>query len=137
MDETFVMLKPDCVRRKLIGEVISRIEAKGLSIEEMQLLVVSREVAESHYAEHRGKDFFDSLIGYITSAPVVIMRVTGLKAVESMRQLCGATDPVVSLPGTIRGDLGNNISENLIHSSDSPASAARELELFFGSTIIE
>lgn len=137
MDETFVMLKPDCVRRKLIGEVISRIEAKGLSIEEMQLLVVSREVAESHYAEHRGKDFFDSLIGYITSAPVVIMRVTGLKAVESMRQLCGATDPVVALPGTIRGDLGNNISENLIHASDSPASAARELELFFGSTIIE
>lgn len=137
MDETFVMLKPDCVRRKLVGEVVSRIEKKGLDILSMQMLSISKEVAETHYGEHRGKPFFEGLVSYVISSPVVIMRVAGPNVVENVRQLCGATDPCNALAGTIRGDLGNDISENIVHSSDSNASAARELEIFFGSALIE
>lgn len=137
MDETFVMLKPDCIKRKLAGEVISRIEKRGLEILAMQLLSVSREVAETHYAEHHGKPFFQGLVDYVTSSPVIIMRVAGPNVVDNVRQLCGATDPVVALAGTIRGDLGNDISENIIHSSDSKGSAMRELEIFFGSAKVE
>lgn len=137
MDETFVMLKPDCVRRKLVGEVVSRIEKKGLDILAMQMLTIPREVAETHYAEHRERPFFEGLVNYVISSPVVIMRVAGPNVVENVRQLSGATDPCNALAGTIRGDFGNDISENIVHSSDSNASAARELEIFFGSSIVE
>lgn len=132
MDETFVMLKPDCVRRKIMGEIISRIEKKGLGIVEMQLISPSREIIETHYAEHVGKPFFTELVNYITSGPVVTMRVIGENAVTNMRNLSGATNPLEALPGTIRGDFGLVINENLIHASDSSESAKRELSIFFG-----
>lgn len=132
MDETFVMLKPDCVRRKIMGEIISRIEKKGLGIVEMQLISPSREIIETHYAEHAGKPFFTELVNYVTSGPVVTMRVIGENAVTNMRNLSGATNPLEALPGTIRGDFGLVINENLIHASDSSESAKRELSIFFG-----
>lgn len=137
MEETFVMLKPDCVRRKLMGKVIDRIESKGLDVVEMQMLSVPKEIAESHYAEHREKPFFQELVNYVTQGTVVIIRVSGPSAVENIRSLCGATNPVAALPGTIRGDFGSDIGGNIIHASDSKDSAARELSLFFGEAIQE
>lgn len=132
MDErTLVIVKPDGVRRGLIGEVITRLERKTLSIVAMRMLTVDKELAERHYAEHVSKPFYGDLVNFITSGAVVAMVVEGDEAVSVVRALMGATDPKVAAPGTIRGDLGLAITENLVHGADSPESARRELELFF------
>ena len=133
MEETLVLVKGDGVQRKLVGEIIRRIEAKGLDIGEMKLMDVSRELAEEHYAEHREKPFFEELVEFITSIPVVAMRIRGEGAIKAMRTLMGATNPADAAPGTIRGDLALSMPDNLVHGSDSPESAQRELGLFFGS----
>ncbi|AHY46824.1 Nucleoside diphosphate kinase [Rubrobacter radiotolerans] len=132
MQQTLILVKPDGVKRRLAGEVISRIERKGYDIREMKLMQVSRELAEEHYGEHREKSFFGELVDFITSGPVVAMRVEGENVVPVMRNLMGATNPAEAAPGTIRGDLALTISENIVHGSDSPESAERELGLFFG-----
>lgn len=131
MEQTLILVKGDGVRRKLVGEVIGRIERKGLDIRQMQLMDVSREKAEEHYGEHRDKPFFGELVDFITSTPVVAMRVEGEGAILQMRGLMGATNPADAAPGTIRGDLALSITENIVHGSDSTESAERELELFF------
>lgn len=131
MEQTLILVKGDGVRRKLAGEVIGRIERKGLDIRQMRLMDVSREKAEEHYGEHRDKPFFGELVDFITSTPVVAMRVEGEGAVGQMRTLMGATNPADAAPGTIRGDLALSITENIVHGSDSPESAERELKLFF------
>jgi nucleoside-diphosphate kinase len=133
LEETLVLVKGDGVRRQLIGEIIRRIENKGLDIYALQLMNVSRELAEEHYAEHRDKPFFQELVEFITSTPVVAMRVRGEGAIKVMRNLMGATNPAEAAPGTIRGDLALSLPDNLVHGSDSPESATRELKLFFGS----
>ncbi|HEY6674902.1 MAG TPA: nucleoside-diphosphate kinase [Rubrobacteraceae bacterium] len=133
MEETLVLVKGDGVRRKLIGEIVRRIEKKGLDIGALQLMEVDRGLAEEHYAEHREKPFFGELVEFITSTPVVAMRVRGEGAIRAMRNLMGATNPADAAPGTIRGDLALSMPDNLVHGSDSPESAARELELFFGA----
>ena len=133
MEETLVLVKGDGVRRKLVGEIIRRIEAKGLDLADIQLMDVSRELAEEHYAEHREKPFFDELVDFITTTPVVAMRVRGEGAIQVMRSLMGATNPAEAAPGTIRGDLALSMPDNLVHGSDSPESARRELGLFFGT----
>ena len=132
MEETLVLVKGDGVRRRLIGEIIRRIENKGLDIYALQLMNVSRELAEEHYAEHRDKPFFEELVEFITSTPVVAMRIKGEGAIKVMRTLMGSTNPAEAAPGTIRGDLALSLPDNLVHGSDSPESAARELGLFFG-----
>ncbi len=132
MEQTLVLVKGDGVRRRLVGEIIRRIENKGLDIRTLQLMDVSRELAEEHYAEHRDKPFFGELVEFITSTPVVAMRVEGEGAIKVMRNLMGATNPAEAAPGTIRGDLALSLPDNLVHGSDSPESAARELGLFFG-----
>jgi nucleoside-diphosphate kinase len=132
LEETLVLVKGDGVRRRLIGEIIRRIETTGLDIHAMQLMDVSRELAEEHYAEHREKPFFEELVEFITSTPVVAMRVGGEGAISIVRKLMGATNPANAAPGTIRGDLALSMPDNLVHGSDSPESAARELKLFFG-----
>jgi nucleoside-diphosphate kinase len=132
LEETLVLVKGDGVRRRLVGEIIRRIENTGLDIHAMQLMDVSRELAEEHYAEHREKLFFEELVEFITSTPVVAMRVGGEGAISIVRKLMGATNPANAAPGTIRGDLALSMPDNLVHGSDSPESAARELELFFG-----
>jgi len=130
-ERTFVMLKPDAVQRGLIGEIISRIERKGLKIVAMKLIRVDRELAERHYDVHREKPFFAELVEFVTSSPVVVMVVEGRAAIKVVRRLMGATDPLEAAPGTIRGDLGLDITKNLIHGSDAPETARREIELFF------
>ena len=132
MEETLVLVKGDGVRRRLVGEIIRRIEAKSLDIDAMKLMDVGRELAEEHYAEHREKPFFEELVEFITSTPVVAMRVRGDGAIKVMRNLMGSTNPAEAAPGTIRGDLALSLPDNLVHGSDSPESAARELGLFFG-----
>ena len=129
---TLVIVKPDAVRRGLTGEILSRIERKGLRIDELKMMRVSKAVARKHYAEHTAKPFFGELVDFISGGPVVVAKVTGRDAVTVVRTLMGATDPAASGPGTIRGDFGIEITENLVHGSDSPASAKRELALFFG-----
>jgi nucleoside-diphosphate kinase len=131
-EHTFIMVKPDGVRRGLVGEVVGRFEAKGLTLERMRLLTIDRPMAERHYAEHVGKPFFDDLVEFITSGPVVAMEWSGHGAVAVCRTLMGATDPAEAAPGTIRGDFGLEIGENIVHGSDSPESAERELGIFFG-----
>jgi nucleoside-diphosphate kinase len=131
-EETLVIVKPDAVRRGLIGEILSRMESKGLRIEEMRLTRIDRDLAERHYAEHREKPFFSELVDFITAGEVVVARVAGESAVSVVRLLMGPTDPSAAPPGTIRGDYGTVITENLVHGSDSPESAKRELDLFFG-----
>ena len=133
LERTLVLVKGDGVRRRLIGEIIRRVEAKGLDIQSLQLMDVSRELAEEHYAEHREKPFFEELVDFITSTPVVAMRVQGEGAIKVMRNLMGATNPAEAAPGTIRGDLALSLPDNLVHGSDSPESAERELDLFFGA----
>ncbi len=131
-ERTLVLIKPDGVQRRLIGEIISRIEAKGLTIAALELKNVSDEIARAHYAEHEGKPFFSSLLEFITSGPVVAAVLEGPRAIAAFRQLAGGTDPVEkAMPGTIRGDLGLETQFNLVHGSDSPDSAAREIELWF------
>ncbi len=133
MEQTLVLVKGDGVKRRLIGEIIRRIEAKNLDIRTMQLMDVSRELAEEHYAEHRDKPFFEELVEFITTTPVVAVRVEGEGAIKVMRKLMGSTNPAEAEPGTIRGDLALSLPDNLVHGSDSPESAERELGLFFGS----
>ena len=133
MEETLVLVKGDGVRRKLVGEIIRRIEAKNLDLADIQLMDVNRELAEEHYAEHREKPFFDELVDFITTTPVVAMRVRGEGAIGVMRSLMGSTNPAEAAPGTIRGDLALSMPDNLVHGSDSPESARRELGLFFGT----
>ena len=133
MEETLVLVKGDGVRRKLVGEIISRIEARGMDLGDMKLMDVDRELAQEHYAEHREKPFFEELVDFITSTPVVAMRVRGEGAIKAMRSLMGATNPAEAAPGTIRGDLALSMPDNLVHGSDSPQSAQRELGLFFGT----
>jgi len=132
LEETLVLVKGDGVRRRLVGEIIRRIEAKGLNLGDLKLMDVGRELAEEHYAEHREKLFFEELVEFITSTPVVAMRVRGEGAIKVMRTLMGVTNPAEAAPGTIRGDLALSMPDNLVHGSDSPESAHRELGLFFG-----
>jgi nucleoside-diphosphate kinase len=131
MEHTFVMVKPDGVRRRLVGEVVSRLERKGLTLERMRVLTIERDLAERHYAEHVERPFFGDLVSFITSGPVVAMEWSGPGAVSVVRTLMGATDPAEAAPGTLRGDLAIEIGENIVHGSDSPESARRELALFF------
>ncbi len=130
-ERTLVLVKPDGVRRGLIGEVISRIERKGLRITEMDLRLVTREIAEQHYGEHVEKPFFAELVEFITSGPVVAMVVEGPDAVRAMRALMGATNPIEATPGSIRGDFATEIGQNIVHGSDSVDSGKREIGIFF------
>jgi nucleoside-diphosphate kinase len=131
-ERTLVLVKPDGVERKLIGEVLARIERKGLDIVALELRMVERELAEQHYAEHDGKPFFGDLLEFITSGPVLAAVVEGPRAIAAFRQLAGGTDPVAkATPGTIRGDFGLETQFNLVHGSDSEESAAREIKLWF------
>jgi nucleoside-diphosphate kinase len=131
-ERTLLLIKPDGVQRRLIGEIIGRVERKGLIIAALELRTVSDELARRHYAEHDGKPFFESLVEFITSAPLVAAIVEGPRAVAAIRQLAGGTDPVEkALPGTIRGDFGLETQFNLVHGSDSPESAQREIALWF------
>ncbi|MBA3690561.1 MAG: nucleoside-diphosphate kinase [Actinobacteria bacterium] len=131
-ESTLLIVKPDGVRRGLIGEVLRRVEAKGLTIEEMRMFVIDRDTAQEHYGEHRDRPFFGELVDFITGGPVVVARVSGEQAIAVWRTLMGPTDPVGAAPGSIRGDFATLIGENIVHGSDSAESAARELTLFFG-----
>ncbi|OBG75610.1 MULTISPECIES: nucleoside-diphosphate kinase [unclassified Mycobacterium] len=131
-ERTLVLIKPDGVQRQLVGEIVGRIERKGLTLAALELRRVTEDLAAQHYAEHDGKPFFGSLLEFITSGPVVAAIVEGPRAIAAFRQLAGATDPVEkAAPGTIRGDLGLETQFNLVHGSDSPESARREIELWF------
>ena len=131
-ERTLILLKPDAVERKLMGEIISRIESKNLDIVEMKLMQIEQATAEDHYGEHKDKPFFGELIGFITRGPACAMIIEGPNAISVMRGMMGATNPFESAAGTIRGDFGLDLTANLIHGSDSPESAAREVERFFG-----
>ncbi len=130
-ETTLLIIKPDAVRRGLIGEVLSRIERKGLRIDAIRAERIDRDLANRHYAEHRDKPFFDELVDFITSGDVVVAKVSGPDAISVLRAIMGATDPAKAAPGTIRGDYGTVITHNLVHGSDSAESARRELALFF------
>ncbi len=131
METTLVLLKPDAVQRGLVGEITGRLERTGLKIVGMKLMSVTEDLANRHYGEHAGKPFFEWLVSFITSGPIVAMALEGDNAVAIVRKTMGATNPVDSAPGSIRGDFGADIGRNLVHGSDSPESAARELGLFF------
>jgi nucleoside-diphosphate kinase len=131
MERTFVMVKPDGVARGLTGEILTRIERRGLRIVALKMAEMGREVAAEHYGEHRERPFFGELVDFITSGPVVMMVVEGPGAIAVMRTMMGPTDPQVAPPGTMRGDFALEVGENIIHGSDGPESAARELELHF------
>lgn len=130
-EQTLILIKPDAVQRALTGEIIGRLERRGLKIVAMRMVHVSRETAEQHYAEHVGKPFFAGLVDYITSRPIVAIVFEGPQAVAAARASIGSTKPVEAAPGTIRGDYGLMVGRNLIHGSDSPESAAREIGIFF------
>lgn len=134
-----VLVKPDGVRRNLIGEVIERIERKGYSISALKMMRADRLMLERHYAEHAGKPFFEPLVEFMLSGPIVAMIAEGNRVIEGFRSLAGATDPTVAAPGTIRGDLardqGTKVVQNIVHGSDSAESAAREIEIFFNGSI--
>jgi nucleoside-diphosphate kinase len=130
-ERSLVLVKPDGVRRGLVGDVVARIEGKGLKIVAMNMRTLDRETAETHYAEHVERPFFASLVEFITSAPLVAMVIEGPRAIEAFRGLAGATDPVKATPGTIRGDFALEVQENIVHGSDSLASAEREIKIFF------
>ena len=130
--KTFFMIKPDGVQRNLVGEIISRVEAKGFSITKIKMMTISKELAEQHYGEHKDKPVFNDLVSFITSGPVVAMQVEGENVVLQIRNLMGATNPSESTPGSIRGDLATELDKNVVHGSDSDESAERELSLFFG-----
>jgi nucleoside-diphosphate kinase len=135
MEETLVLVKPDGVERGLTGEILRRIEAKGYEIVDLRMVTPSRHLLVAHYAEHEGKPFFDPLVEFMASGPVVAVRVRGQRVIEGFRSLAGTTDPTTAAPGTIRGDLGRDwgaaVQRNLVHGSDAPESAARELGLWF------
>lgn len=130
-EHTFIMVKPDGVARRLVGEVVGRLERKGLKLEKMRMLTISEAMAGQHYAEHVERPFFGELISFITSGPVVAMEWSGESAISVCRTLMGATNPAQADPGSIRGDLATVVTENIVHGSDGPDSAARELALFF------
>ena len=132
MERTLILVKPDAFSAGLTGEIISRFERKGLRIVAMRLMTMDTEMAREHYGEHEGKPFFAELVSFITSGPLVAMRVEGEQAVTAVRTLIGPTDPVKAQPGTIRGDFGLEVGQNLVHGSDSAESGERELKLFFG-----
>ena len=135
VERSLVLVKPDGVKRALTGTIIERIERKGIRVVAMDLRTLPRELVEEHYAEHQGKPFFEPLVSFMLSGPVVAMVIEGHRCIEAFRTLSGATDPVKAAPGTIRGDLstdvGTTVVQNLVHGSDSPASAEREIKLFF------
>ncbi|WP_298981520.1 nucleoside-diphosphate kinase [Caldilinea sp.] len=137
MERTFVMIKPDGVQRGLIGEIISRLERRGLKFVAMKMVQVDESLARRHYAVHEGKPFFEGLIRYITSAPVVAMVVEGANAIAAVRQTVGATKPFEAAPGSIRADFALEIGRNLVHASDAPETAAAEIALWFGDALIE
>ena len=131
MDRTLILVKPDAFERRLTGEVIARFERKGLTIVAMRHMTMDRDQAERHYAEHEGKPFFGDLVGFITGGPLVALVLEGHEAVTAARQVIGATNPLEAAPGSIRGEFGLEVQNNLVHGSDSAESAAREVELFF------
>ena len=131
-ERTLILVKPDGVARGLVGEVLSRLEAKGLRLVAAELRTLTRETAEQHYAEHRERPFFGPLVEFITGGPLLAVVAEGPRAIEAFRALAGATDPVKAAPGTIRGDFGLEIGQNLVHGSDSPDNGEREVKLFFG-----
>ena len=131
MERTLILVKPDAFERKLTGEIIARFERKGLRIVAMQLMTMSRELAERHYAEHAGKSFFEELVSFITSGPLVAMVLEGERAVEAARQVIGATNPLEATTGSIRGDYAIAVGQNMVHGSDSVQSSDREVALFF------
>ena len=135
-EKTLILVKPDGVRRGLVGEVIARVEAKGYIVSSLRMLQADRALLERHYAEHQGKPFFEPLVEFMMSGPIVAMVAEGNRVIEGFRSLAGVTDPTVAAPGTIRGDLardqGTKVVQNIVHGSDSPESAAREIEIFFG-----
>ena len=134
-ESTLVLIKPDGVKRNLVGEIIRRCEAKGYVVADLKLLTASRELLASHYAEHEGKPFYEPLVEFMMSGPVVAIKLQGNSVIEGFRSLAGATNPTAAAPGTIRGDLGRDwglkVQQNLVHGSDSPESAERELSLWF------
>ena len=129
--KTFFMIKPDGVKRNLIGEVITRVEEKGFEITKIKMMMISKSLAEEHYGEHKDKPFFNDLVEFITSGPVVAMQVEGENVVAQIRNLMGVTNPSDATPGSIRGDLATELDQNVVHGSDSDTSAERELNLFF------
>ena len=131
MDRTLILVKPDAFEKALTGEVIARFERKGLKVVALKHMTVERELAERHYAEHAEKPFFGDLVDFITGGPLVAMVLEGYEAVTAARQVIGATNPLEAAPGSIRGDYGLEVQTNLVHGSDSPASATREVGLFF------
>jgi nucleoside-diphosphate kinase len=135
VEETLVLVKPDGVARNLTGEILRRIEAKGFQLVDIKFVEASRELLAKHYAEHEGKPFYEPLVEFMESGPIVAIRVAGNRVIEGFRSLAGATDPTTAAPGTIRGDLGRDwgvkVQQNLVHGSDSVESAARELALWF------
>jgi nucleoside-diphosphate kinase len=132
VDRTLILVKPDAFARALTGEIIARFERKGLRLVALKQLTLERDLAERHYAEHEGKPFYGELVDFITSGPLVAMVLEGERAVEAARQVIGATDPLAAAPGSIRGDFATEVGQNMVHGSDSPESAAREVALFFG-----
>lgn len=136
IEQTLILVKPDGVRRNLVGEVIARVERKGYSIRDLRMVMPTRELLAKHYAEHEGKPFYEPLLEFMLSGSVVAMIAEGNRVIEGFRSLAGATDPTVAAPGTIRGDLardqGTKVVQNIVHGSDSPESAAREIAIWFG-----
>ena len=134
-EKTLILVKPDGVRRGLVGEVISRVETKGYAIDSLRMLQADRALLEKHYAEHVGKPFYEPLVEFMMSGPIVAIVASGNRVIEGFRSLAGVTDPTVAAPGTIRGDLardqGTKVVQNIVHGSDSPESAAREIQIFF------
>jgi nucleoside-diphosphate kinase len=136
VETTLVLVKPDGMRRRLAGEVIARLERRGLELRGARLLKIPRSLGQQHYAEHKGKPFFGELVTFITSGPVLALAIRGESAISVVRQMMGATNPLDSAPGTIRGDYALELSENIVHGSDSKASAKRELALFFPDGLV-
>lgn len=135
LEETLILIKPDGVKRNLTGEILRRVETKGYQIVDIRMVEPNREILATHYEEHQGKPFYEPLLEFMSSGPVVAVRVSGHRVIEGFRSLAGVTDPTVAAPGTIRGDLGRDwgvaVQQNLVHGSDSTLSAERELELWF------
>jgi nucleoside-diphosphate kinase len=131
VERTLILVKPDAFARNLTGEIVSRFERKGLSLVAMQLMTISRELAGQHYAEHEGKPFYEELVSFITSGPLVAMVLEGESAIKAARQVIGATNPLEATTGSIRGDYAVAVGQNMVHGSDAPESAAREVGLFF------
>ena len=136
-EQTLILVKPDGVKRGLVGEVIARVERKGYKVSNLKMLTADRALLTQHYAEHEGKPFYEPLLEFMMSGPIVAMVAEGGRVIEGFRKLAGTTDPTTAEPGTIRGDLardmGTKVVQNIVHGSDSPESAAREIKIFFGN----